>query len=299
MGNFTLGYLALLLSASTSACTGTVMTKNDTEHMSFTQDTVGMSRPAPPTSVTLDGEVAYLLIRKSAKNSDAGTGYLGIGKYALAASPELKREFGLLAKALSSQPLPSPKPARHQNVIRYDFELAGKSYSGAYDFSLGHAFNSKLKPFGEIKGEVLNKGTQLIGFRPEVRAQAADGTISVFLTMTNTGQVPLELLGPSGWGKEDGASDASVTVGISSAGQDGWIFHLDAEHLIEADDQQSKVISIGPGQSAMLRFRYPMSASGELSGQYVLAARMRAIVLTPHEFKGPIETGLDQGVLAY
>lgn len=299
MGSLTLNNLAASLLSLTTACTGSTMIKSNTEFMSFTQDTIGATRPSQPTSVILDDEVAYLLIRKSARNTDTGTGYLGIGEYALPASPDLKLKFYLLAKTLSSQLLPPPKPALHQSIIRYDFDLAGKRYSGVYDLSLGQEFNAKLKPFGEIKSKILERGSPRIGFRPEVRAQAVGGEVLISLEMINTGQIPLELVGPSGWSRDVGPTEASVTVGVSTDDQDGWVFRLDSEHLVEEDGDHSDFISISQGRSVTLKFRYPMSVPGGFSRKYVVAARMKAIVLAPKKFEGLIETGLDEGFLAY
>lgn len=299
MGNLSVACIILPLSALISACAGTTMTKNDSERMSFTQDTVGTSRPPQPTSLILEGDVASLIIRKSAQNPDTGMGYLGIGEYALQASPELRLKFESLAKVLSSQQLPSPKPARRQNVLRYDFRLAERTYSGIYDFSLGKDFNSKLKTFGEIKNAILENGNPVIGFRPEVSAQAAGGHITISLTMVNTGETPLELTGPSAWREDGGPAVASVTVGVSSAGRDGSVYYLDSEHLAVEDSQHSDVISIEPAQSVTLRFAYPLSVSEGLSGDYMLAARMVAVILAPKRFAGPIETGVDVVRMAY
>lgn len=300
MGYFGLACITLPLSAFVSACAGIAMTKHIDERMSFSQDVVGTSRPSQPTSLVLDGEVAYLKIRNSARDPDTGTGYLGIGEYALPATPELRLKFGLLAKALSSQPLPSPKPGRHQNIFRYDFSLAGKAYSGTYDFSLGKDFNSKLKSFGEIKSAILNSGTPVVGFRPEVSAQASDGQITISLKMLNTGETPLEFAGPSAWHQEEGERTvASVAVGISPPGGVGSVYYLGSEHLIAEDSQYCEVISIEPANSVTLRFLYPMRDAVASPVEYVVAARMVAMVLAPKRFEGPIETGLDVVRMVY
>ncbi|SJZ81645.1 hypothetical protein [Novilysobacter spongiicola] len=267
--------------------------------MKFSQETLGSSRPSPPTTIMLERDTAYLLLRKSFRDDDSRTGYLGIGKYEITADPGLKQKFFQLAEVLSSRPLPSPRPGRHQNVIRYDFELGGVDHSGVYDLSLGSEFNARLRPFAEIRDELLSRGSPVIGLHPKLQAEASPGAITILLTIINTGRTPLELVGPSGWGRADEGSQATVTVGITSLDGADWLYDLDEEHLVDDRDKYAKVISIHPDQSVRLKFRYPVEERGRLAGKYSVAARMSAIILAPSEFQGVIETGLDSGTLVY